>query len=111
MPPTGSSGNTMPLTLRTVWWRVSWNRALAYAAEIEGKIAMHDAATPAPIADPAPLGVLASNLKTVWDAPTTDARLKKRIVRTLSAAFFWLRMKPHSTSSITFCFTELRTPG
>jgi hypothetical protein len=44
---------------------------------------MHDAATPAPIADPASLGVLASNLKTVWDAPTTDARLKKRIVRTL----------------------------
>src|SRR5882724_1765444 len=60
-----------------------WNRALAHAAEVEGKIAMHDAATLAPIADPASLGVLASNLKTVWDAPTTDARLKKRIVRTL----------------------------
>src|SRR3979411_1488451 len=60
-----------------------WNRALAHAAEVEDKIAMHDAATPAPIADPASLGVLASNLKTVWDAPTTDARLKKRIVRTL----------------------------
>src|SRR5207245_2325157 len=60
-----------------------WNRALAHAVEVEGKIAMHDAATPAPIADPASLGVLASNLKTVWDAPTTDARLKKRIVRTL----------------------------
>lgn len=60
-----------------------WNRALAHAAEVEGKIAMHDAATPAPIGDPASLGVLASNLKTVWDAPTTDARLKKRIVRTL----------------------------
>jgi len=60
-----------------------WNRALAHAAEVEGKIAMRDAATPAPIADPASLGVLASNLKTVWDAPTTDARLKKRIVRTL----------------------------
>ena len=44
---------------------------------------MYDAATPAAIADPASLGVLASNLKTVWDAPTTDARLKKRIVRTL----------------------------
>jgi hypothetical protein len=44
---------------------------------------MHDAATPAAIADPASLGALASNLKTVWDAPTTDARLKKRIVRTL----------------------------
>lgn len=36
-----------------------------------------------PIADPASLGVLASNLKAVWDAPTTDARLKKRVVRTL----------------------------
>ena len=44
---------------------------------------MHDAATPTAIADPASLGVLASNLKTVWDASTTDARLKKRIVRTL----------------------------
>jgi DNA invertase Pin-like site-specific DNA recombinase len=60
-----------------------WNRALAHAAEVESKIAMHDAATPTAIADPASLGVLASNLKTVWDAPTTDARLKKRIVRTL----------------------------
>src|ERR1700738_4463654 len=58
-----------------------WNRALAHAAEVEGKIAMRDAATPAPIADPASLGVLASNLKTVWDAPTTVACRKKRIVR------------------------------
>src|SRR5204863_4992968 len=33
--------------------------------------------------DPLALGLLASNLKTVWSAPTTDARLKKRIVRTL----------------------------
>jgi hypothetical protein len=60
-----------------------WNKALAHAAEVEGKIATHDAATAVPIAAPASLGVLASNLKTVWDAPTTDARLKKRIVRTL----------------------------
>ena len=60
-----------------------WNRALAHAAEVEAKIAMHDVATPAPLADPASFGILASNLKTVWDAPTTDARLKKRIVRTL----------------------------
>src|SRR6202008_3704107 len=60
-----------------------WNKALAHAAEVEGKIATHDTATAVPIAAPASLGVLASNLKTVWDAPTTDARLKKRIVRTL----------------------------
>ena len=60
-----------------------WNRALAHMAEVEGKLAAHDAATPAPAIDPAALGVLASNLQTVWSAPTTDARLKKRIVRTL----------------------------
>src|SRR5207247_7085416 len=33
--------------------------------------------------DPLALGLLASSLKTVWSAPTTDARLKKRIVRTV----------------------------
>ena len=33
--------------------------------------------------DPAAFGLLASNLQTVWSAPTTDARLKKRIVRIL----------------------------
>src|SRR5260370_28396683 len=41
-----------------------WNRALAHAAEVEGKIATHHAARPMPPADPASLGVLASNLKT-----------------------------------------------
>ena len=35
------------------------------------------------LADPASLATLATDLKTVWAAPTTDARLKKRIVRTL----------------------------
>ena len=60
-----------------------WNKALARVAEVEGKIAAHDAATPAAAVDPASLGVLAPNLKAVWSAPTTDARLKKRIVRTV----------------------------
>jgi DNA invertase Pin-like site-specific DNA recombinase len=60
-----------------------WNKALAHVAEVEGKIAAHDAATPAVAIDPVSLGMLASDLKTVWSAPTTDARLKKRIVRTL----------------------------
>ena len=60
-----------------------WNKALAHAAEVEGKIATHDAARPMPGADPATLASLATDLKTVWTVPTTDARLKKRIVRTL----------------------------
>ena len=60
-----------------------WNKALAHAAEVEGKITSHDAARPVPAADPATLASLATDLKTVWTAPTTDARLKKRIVRTL----------------------------
>ena len=81
-----------------------WNRALAHAAEVEGKIVAHDEATPAPTIDPTLLGVLASNLRTVWSAPTTDARLKKRIVRTLirrswPISTMWL---PRSFSSSTW---------
>jgi DNA invertase Pin-like site-specific DNA recombinase len=60
-----------------------WNKALAHVAEVEGKIAAHDAATPAVATDPVSLGMLAADLKTVWSATTTDARLKKRIVSTL----------------------------
>jgi hypothetical protein len=62
---------------------VRWNRALAQVAEVEGKIAAHDTAMPAAAVEPSSLGILASNLKAIWSAPTTDARLKKRIVRTL----------------------------
>jgi hypothetical protein len=58
-----------------------WNKALARVTEVEGKIAAHDAATLAPILDPGSLATLAVDLKTVWAAPSTDARLKKRIVR------------------------------
>jgi DNA invertase Pin-like site-specific DNA recombinase len=57
-----------------------WNKALARVAEVEGKIATHDAANPVPVTD---LASLASDLKTVWTDPETDARLKKRIVRTV----------------------------
>ena len=60
-----------------------WNKALARVAEVEGKIAAHDAAKAAPVADPASLATLAADLKSVWTAPSTDARLKKRIVRTV----------------------------
>jgi hypothetical protein len=62
---------------------VRWNRALAHVAEVEGKITAHDTAMPAAAVEPSSLGILASNLKAIWSAPTTDARLKKRIVRTL----------------------------
>lgn len=61
-----------------------WNRALAHVSEIEGKIAAHDAATPRPSpALTADIAALATNLRTVWSSPATDARLKKRIVRTV----------------------------
>jgi DNA invertase Pin-like site-specific DNA recombinase len=61
-----------------------WNRALARVAEVESRIAVHDATNPAEATtDPAAFNLLAANLKTVWSASTTDARLKKRIVRTL----------------------------
>jgi DNA invertase Pin-like site-specific DNA recombinase len=60
-----------------------WNRALVHVAEIENKLAAHNASAPTAAVDPVSFGALASNLRTVWSAPTTDARLKKRIVRTL----------------------------
>ena len=60
-----------------------WNRALSRAAACEARIAEHDAATPRPAPAPIALDTLAEDLQGVWSAPTTDARLKKRIVRTL----------------------------
>jgi recombinase-like zinc beta ribbon protein/recombinase len=62
-----------------------WNRALMRVAELEAKIAKHDAATTTPRLErmvPS-LAALADDLNAVWAAPTTDSRLKKRIVRTV----------------------------
>jgi len=61
-----------------------WNKALSRVDEIEGRVTAHDASTP----QPSPLAAtdmaaLANSLATVWSAPATDARLKKRIVRTV----------------------------
>jgi len=61
-----------------------WNRALEQVAEVEAKIAAHDATTPVrESVTPASLAGLADDLRSVWRAPTTDARLRKRIVRTV----------------------------
>ena len=61
-----------------------WNTALTRQAEVENKIAIHDAAA-IPIQNTTSISfaTLAQDLQAVWNAPTTDARLKKRIVRTL----------------------------
>jgi DNA invertase Pin-like site-specific DNA recombinase len=61
-----------------------WNRALTRVGEIEARIAAHDRAT-APRSDlsAASFVTVADDLRTVWKAPTTDVRLKKRIVRTV----------------------------
>jgi DNA invertase Pin-like site-specific DNA recombinase len=61
-----------------------WNRALTRVAEIERRIAEHDAAAPhGSDLTPVSFAALAKDLQAVWSAPTTDARLKKRIVRTV----------------------------
>jgi len=61
-----------------------WNAALMRQGEIEARVATHDAGTES-ASNPSSLSFasLAGDLRTVWSAPTTDARLKKRIVRTL----------------------------
>jgi DNA invertase Pin-like site-specific DNA recombinase len=61
-----------------------WNRALERVSNLQERIDAHDREVPAPTsATPDDFVSLASDLKTVWGAPSTDARLKKRIVRTL----------------------------
>ena len=61
-----------------------WNRALAHGAEVERRIAEHDATAPPRAAIAAIcFAAWAADLGAVWSAPTTDARLKKRIVRTV----------------------------
>jgi Recombinase/Recombinase zinc beta ribbon domain len=61
-----------------------WNRALGQIAAIEQRIVEHDAATlPRQPATTISFADLAKDLEAVWSAPTTDARLRKRIVRTL----------------------------
>jgi DNA invertase Pin-like site-specific DNA recombinase len=60
-----------------------WNRALVTVAGVEATIAAHDQTVPQQTVTPISLTDLAADLKAVWSAPTTDARLKKRIVRTV----------------------------
>jgi hypothetical protein len=61
-----------------------WDRALKHVEEFEKRIAAHDAAAPSrPDVEPVCFATLAQDLKSVWAAPATDARLKKRIVRTV----------------------------
>ncbi|WP_255326009.1 recombinase family protein [Sphingobium sp. 15-1] len=61
-----------------------WNRALTRVSEVEARIAAHDAAMPQPASTSLKeIDGLAADLKAVWKDPQTDARLKKRIVRTL----------------------------
>jgi DNA invertase Pin-like site-specific DNA recombinase len=61
-----------------------WNRALTRVDEIEVRVAAHNGSTPEPSPlSPMRVTALAADLKAVWSAPTTDARLKKRIVRTI----------------------------
>ena len=61
-----------------------WEAALERQREVEAKLCAHDGAG-AGRSDPTPVpfATLARDLQAVWNAPTTDARLKKRIVRTL----------------------------
>jgi excisionase family DNA binding protein len=61
-----------------------WNHALQHTRVLEEKLEALDRGLPAlPIPDRAVLLSLAQDLPAVWHAPTTDMRLKQRIVRIL----------------------------
>ena len=61
-----------------------WEAALERRREVEAKLSAHGAASAdGPDPTPIPFAALARDLQAVWNAPTTDARLRKRIARTL----------------------------
>ena len=61
-----------------------WEAALERQSEVEAKLSAHNGAgAEGPDPTRIPFATLAQDLRTVWNAPDTDARLKKRIVRTL----------------------------
>ncbi len=61
-----------------------WNRALERVTELESRIEKQAGRTPMTVPTSAePFATLATNLKAIWRDPTTDVRLKKRIVREL----------------------------
>ena len=61
-----------------------WNQALERVGEIERRIAQHvGTAKEEPAPTPEEFSALAERLEEIWQAPNTDVRLKKRIVRSL----------------------------
>lgn len=61
-----------------------WDAALERVADLEGRIARHDAAAASrPKVDEAALMALAHDLPATWNAPGTDARTKQRIAHIL----------------------------
>ena len=85
--PIAPSANTMRRSanrLVAAELEARWNQALTRVGEVESQDRRaRSQREPITALDPAPLATLATDLETVWVAPTTDARLKKRIVRTL----------------------------
>lgn len=61
-----------------------WNVALSHVAELDATFqAVESEVESAPTPDEASLMRLATDLETVWQASTTDLRLKQRIIRTI----------------------------
>jgi len=60
-----------------------WNAALERVRQLDTTLHELNVALPAPAVDPDALLRLAEDLPTLWNAPTTDMRLKQRIVRIL----------------------------
>lgn len=61
-----------------------WNGALHRAAELDGRLQAHGHVPPRAVhVDRATLESLATDLRPVWDAPSSDMRVKQRIARLL----------------------------
>jgi hypothetical protein len=62
-----------------------WNAALERVTELEGRVTMRGSAAPrsVPVVDRDTLESLATDLRSVWEAPSREMRVKQRIARLL----------------------------
>jgi len=76
-----------PASRRTVWWRAAWRPAgrPSWSSWPTEQTLTQTTAQRAPLPDRAELQALTSSLPRLWHAPTTQAKDRKRMLRTLIA--------------------------
>ncbi len=78
-----------------------WNAALQRVTELEGRVTAQGAVArrSGPVVDRDALESLATDLPRVWEAPSSEMRLKQRIARLLIHEIIAIPLRPRARSS------------